>query len=156
MLLCTHNTKNGGNMKIIQIVGVYLLVVATASVFAFSNQADAVQNNSEVKNNNKKTYEYVAQEGDSYTKIVRKAVQTYGINNKKDIGKARIVAIETKLTESAGWPLLEIGQKVKLEEDIIAKAIENAMKLNDKDLSAWQTYVPFVDFYTNNVGESKK
>ena len=30
------------------------------------------------------------------------------------------------------------------------------MKLNDKDLSAWQTYVPFVDFYTNNVGESKK
>ena len=76
MLLCTHNTKNGGNMKIIQIVGVYLLVVATASVFAFSNQADAVQNNSEVKNNNKKTYEYVAQEGDSYTKIVRKAVQT--------------------------------------------------------------------------------
>lgn len=156
MLLCTHNTKNGGNMKIIQIVGVYLLVVATASVFAFSNQADAVQNNSEVKNNNKKTYEYVSQEGDSYTKIVRKAVQTYGINNKKDIGKARIVAIETKLTESAGWPLLEIGQKVKLEEDIIAKAIENAMKLNDKDLLAWQTYVPFVDFYTNNVGESKK
>ena len=156
MLLCTHNTKNGGNMKIIQIVGVYLLVVATASVLAFSNQADAVQNNSEVKNNNKKIYEYVAQEGDSYTKIVRKAVQTYGINNKKDIGKARIVAIETKLTESAGWPLLEIGQKVKLEEDIIAKAIENAMKLNDKDLSAWQTYVPFVDFYTNNVGESKK
>ena len=154
MLLCTHNTKNGGSMKIIQIVGVYLLVVATASVFAFSNQADAVQNNSEVKN--KKTYEYVAQEGDSYTKIVRKAVQTYGINNKKDIGKARIVAIETKLTESAEWPLLEIGQKVKLEEDTIAKAIENAMKLNDKDLSAWQTYVPFVDFYTNNVGESKK
>ena len=83
-------------------------------------------------------------------------MQTYGIKNKKDIGKARIVAIETKLTESAGWPLLEIGQKVKLEEDTIAKAIENAMKLNDKDLSAWQTYVPFVDFYTNNVGESKK
>ena len=112
-------------MKIIQILGVYLLVVATASVFAFSNQADAAQNKSEVK-------------------------------NKKDIGKARIVAIETKLTESAGWPLLEIGQKVKLEEDTIAKAIENAMKLNDKDLLAWQTYVPFVDFYTNNVGESKK
>ena len=156
MLLCTHNTKNGGSMKIIQILGVYLLVVATASVFAFSNQADAAQNKSEVKNNNKKTHEYIAQEGDSYTKIVRKAVQTYGINNKKDIGKARIVAIETKLTESAGWPLLEIGQKVKLEEDTIAKAIENAMKLNDKDLSAWQTYVPFVDFYTNNVGESKK
>ena len=49
MLLCTHNTKNGGSMKIIQILGVYLLVVATASVFAFSNQADAAQNKSEVK-----------------------------------------------------------------------------------------------------------
>lgn len=49
MLLCTHNTKNGGSMKIIQILGVYLLVVATASILAFSNQADAVQNNSEVK-----------------------------------------------------------------------------------------------------------
>jgi len=100
-----------------------------------------------------KVYSYTAQSGDAYTQLVRKAVQTYGIKNDKQIGAARIVAIETQASERAGWPELNQGEVVSFDEALIKTWVDAAMKLSDSDVAAWQTYVPYIDFNTNSIGE---
>lgn len=101
-------------------------------------------------------YTYKAQIGDSYTKIARKAIQTYGINNKVNLSPAQIIFAETQLTEAAGAPELEVGQEVKLTNDSVKKHVEEAQKLSKSQESAWNVYVKYVDFNTNGVGESIK
>lgn len=143
-------------MNIVRLIGGYIAAVVVIAVCGMSAQANAQAAEKTEKNQAKpdtKMYQYVAQPGDSYTQMVRKAVQTYGINNKKNIGNARIVSIETKLSEQAGWPALEVGQKVSFEESKISQAVEAAMKLSEAELALWQTYVPYVDFRTNHIGE---
>lgn len=143
-------------MKGIRVIGGYIATVAVVMMCAMSTQASAQDGKKMEQNQAKpdvKMYSYVAQPGDAYTQLVRKAVQTYGVNHKKNIGNARIVAIETKLSEQAGWPVLEVGQKVKFEESKIASAVEAAMKLSDTELALWQTYVPYISFKTNHIGE---
>lgn len=100
-------------------------------------------------------YEYTAQKNDSYTKIARKAIQTYGIINKVDISQAGIVFAETNLTIANGSPLLNLGQKVKINESQIKDWVQKAKNLNESEKKAWQTYVKYVDFNTDKVGESK-
>lgn len=98
-------------------------------------------------------YSYTANSGDTYAQMVRKAVQTYGITAKKDIGTARIVAIETKASEQAGWPYLNEGQVVSFNDSLIKTWVDEAMKLPAADVAAWQAYVSSVNFDTRNIGE---
>jgi len=99
------------------------------------------------------TYAYIAQPGDSYTKIVRKAIQTYGINKQVNLTEAGIIFAETTLTQTAGSPMLSIGQKVELKENDLVSASEKANNLTEAQQKAWSVYAKFVDFNTNNVGE---
>ncbi|MEX1059093.1 MAG: hypothetical protein WEC17_01530 [Candidatus Saccharimonadales bacterium] len=99
------------------------------------------------------TYEYVAQSGDSYTKIARKAVQTYGLKNKVNLTPAGIIYAETNLTRGAGSPELNLGQKVEIKESTIHEWVDKARNLTDAQEAAWNFYVQLVDFDTNNVGE---
>ncbi len=147
-------------MKIVGLLGGYLAAVAVVMTILMSGQAQAAdkpavkaeQQKQESKTDEAK-YSYVAQAGDSYTQLVRKAVQTYGIQNKKDIGQARIVAIETKASEKAGWPLLAEGQKVTFKQSQIKTWVDEAMKMPANDVAAWQTYVQYVSFDTRSIGE---
>lgn len=107
----------------------------------------------EANTDKSKTYSYTANTGDAYAQMVRKAVQTYGIENNKNIGNALIVAIETKASEQAGWPVLSEGQVVSFSESLIKTWVDEAMKLSVADVAAWQTYVQYVDFDTKNIGE---
>ncbi len=100
-------------------------------------------------------YNYTAQPGDSYTKIARKAVQTHGINNNVNLSQAQIVAAETFLTNEAGSPNVNAGDKVNISEDAVKAAVERAEKLDDNAKALWERYVKFVDFNTDNVGESR-
>lgn len=102
------------------------------------------------------TYQYVAQPGDSYTEIARKAVQTYGIINDVSLSEAQIVAAETKLTQAAGEPLLEIGQQVTIDESAVEDAVSQVQELDEATLALWATYVPSVDFNTDAVGEPRQ
>lgn len=102
------------------------------------------------------TYQYVAQPGDSYTEIARKAVQTYGIINDVSLSEAQIVAAETKLTQAAGEPLLEIGQQVTIDESAVEDAVSQVQELDEATLALWATYVPSVDFDTDAVGEPRQ
>lgn len=98
-------------------------------------------------------YSYTAQPRDSYTKMARKAVQTYGIVNKVNLSQAGIVFAETNLTLAAGSPELAEGQKVELKVEDVHQWVDKAQNLSDAKEKAWSAYVRFVNFNTNNVGE---
>jgi len=133
-------------------VGSIVSVISTNKVHA----EGALTTSKDTKNQKPaKFYEYTAQKNDSYTKIARKAIQTYGIINKVDIGQAGIVFAETNLTIANGSPLLNLGQKVKIDESQIKDWVQKAKNLNDSEKKAWQTYLKYVDFNTDKVGESK-
>lgn len=101
------------------------------------------------------TYNYIAQRGDSYTKISRKAVQTYGIVKKVNLSQAQIVAAETFLTQTAGSPTLSVGQALNVSEADVDAAVKKAQGLSEAQVKLWEKYVPSVNFNTNNVGQAQ-
>lgn len=108
------------------------------------------------ENTESSRYSYIAQSGDSYTKIARKAVQTYGYYEDASLSLAQIVAAETFLTNKAESPNLNIGDTVSISEDAVKSAVEKAQSLDEAAEARWEKYVPFVDFNTDNVGESRE
>lgn len=100
-------------------------------------------------------YNYVAQAGDSYTKIVRKAIQTYGIDNDINLTPAQIIYAETIMTQAADEPQLNLGQAVSIDEETLKSTIDDASALDDANESEWEYYVQFVDFNTDAVGEAR-
>lgn len=148
-------------MSSFRVLGGYFVAVVVFATIGVSGTAIAA----EVKEGAKKEqpaikkvgvpshYRYTAQAGDTYTQMVRKAIQTHGIVHKKELGQARIVAIETRAAEAAGWPILAEGQAVELTEGDVAKWAEAAMKLPSDEVMAWSTYVPYINFDTRAIGE---
>ena len=142
-------------MKFIQKFGgaIVIGVLTAVGVALVGNTGETYAAEQKTSTPKEKTYSYTAQAGDSYTQLVRKAVQTYGIDMKKDIGAARIVAIETQASEQAGLPVLNEGQGVSFSQGLVKTWVDAAMKLSAEDVAAWQTYVPYIDFDTRNIGE---
>lgn len=106
------------------------------------------------KTANSALYNYTAQAGDTYSVLARKAVQTYGINEKVQLTPAQIVAAETQLAVNAGSIELNEGQTVALDKSAVKAAVDAAKKLGSDELAAWEAYVPYVDFNTNAAGRS--
>ncbi len=102
-----------------------------------------------------KAYNYVAQPKDSYTLMARKAIQTYGLTNKVKLSQAKIIYAETLLTQEAGSPYLNLGQKVSIKQDSVKNLVDKAQKLSKDQEAAWQTYAVGVNFNTNAVGQAK-
>lgn len=98
-------------------------------------------------------YTYVAQPGDTYTQIARKAIQTYGVNDNVNLTPAGIVYAETNLTQEAGSEELAEGQEVSIDGELVKKWVEAAEKLSEAEQAAWDIYVPFVNFNTDNIGQ---
>jgi|GEM_PF-3590600 len=105
--------------------------------------------------NSNVTYSYVAQPGDSYSWIARKAVQTYGLKEDVKLTQAQILAAETALTLAANSPVLNEGQTVTVSEDAVHEAVDAVKNLSEADQAGWAAYVPFVNFNTDNVGERR-
>lgn len=122
---------------------------------ANGNQGDENQSDENTDEQSGTAYSYAAQAGDSYTKMARKAVQTYGIDNDVKLSQAEIIAAETFLTSDAGFPLLDVGQSVELSADTVKGAVDKAVALDDAAEARWARYVPGVDFNTDNVGEAR-
>jgi hypothetical protein len=139
----------GASFLFIAVFATGLLVVGKGSVSAqelaqpSNNQAEQVA-----------TYDYVAQPGDSYSLIARKAVQTYGIINKVNLSEAQIIYVETNLTLSADSPVLNEGQKVSIKVDDIKAWVEKAEKLTDAQEAAWNVYAQNANFNTDSVGQA--
>jgi hypothetical protein len=101
-------------------------------------------------------YKYVAQPGDSYSKIARKAVQTYVKKNKLKFSNAKVIAAETWLTQDAGSPSLNRGQSIEVKENTVKTFVDKAQKLTSAAEARWNVYTVGVNFNTNAVGQSKQ
>lgn len=118
--------------------------------------AQAQQQQTQNQQSNTSTvYKYVAQPGDSYSKIARKAVQTYGLKNKINLSNAKILFAETNITQQAGSPLLNVNQTVEIKESTVKDWVEKAQKLTATQEAAWNAYTVGVNFNTNAVGQAK-
>lgn len=98
-------------------------------------------------------YSYVAQPGDSFTLMARKAIQTYGINNDVSLSDAQIIFTETNITQAAGSPLLNLEQEVEINENLVKDWVEQAQNLSEADQAVWAQYAEGVNFNTSAVGE---
>lgn len=104
---------------------------------------------------NEDVYKYVAQSGDSYTLMARKATQDYSSKSKSNLSQAQIIYVETNLTQSAGSPYLEVGQKVEVKQADVKAWTEKAKKLSDAEKAAWNQFVASADFDTSGVGVAR-
>lgn len=136
-------------------IALVVSVVAQTSVSAHGDEKHEQKTEAKVAASQEAAYSYVAQPGDSYSKIARKAVQTYGIKNKVDLSQSRIMFAETNLTLEAGSPQLIQGQKVAIKESTIKNWVEKAKKLNNEQAAKWDKYTAGVNFNTNKVGEAQ-
>ncbi len=157
MSLLTGGVIREGSMKKLTtltlsliLLGVTLLVKPTVQVSADGDDGTA---ETTTHTETSAVYSYTAQAGDSYTVLARKAVQTYGLENKVNLSGAQIVFTETNLTKDAGSPAVNLGQKVELKKDAVNSVVEKAQKLTDAQKKAWNYYVQFVDFDTRDNGE---
>lgn len=141
-------------------VGAFAFAAFSPQVAA-AQEADGQESQSEAAPEEEKAeesktpYSYTAQSGDSYTKIARKAVQTYGWNKNVSLSQAQIVAAETFLTSEAGFPAVNEGEKVELSEAAVEAAVKKAQDLDEAAQARWERYVKYVDFNTDNVGEAR-
>lgn len=101
-------------------------------------------------------FDYVAQSGDSYSLMARKAVQTYGVINSVNLSGAQIIFAETNLTLEAGSPILSLGQNVSISESLVAEWVEKAQELTEEQQAEWQVYVSDANFNTDSVGEVRE
>ena len=146
--------KEGSIVKLLTIFKLTLaLVLAMASFLALAPSSAKVSAHEAASDQADAVYSYVAQPGDSYTEISRKAVQTYGAINKVNASQAGIIFAETNLTLAAGSPELNLGQKVEIKESDIHQWVDKAQDLTDAQESAWNYYVQFVNFNTDSVGQ---
>lgn len=138
-------------------IGVVTAFALTALSLTVPTQASAQSSPSSKsatakKEDPKKTYAYNTREGDNYSLLARKALQTYGYNQKIKFTNAHIIAAETHLAAEAGFPELEIGQNVEFTNDALKNVSDKVQKFTQTDLQAWETYVPYVDFNTRDNG----
>jgi hypothetical protein len=145
------------NIKTILGASFLFAAVLTASLLVVGKGSASAQELAQPTNNNSQqtgSYDYVAQPGDSYSLIARKAVQTYGIINKVSLSQAQIIYIETNLTQAADSPILNEGQKVSINTNDIKNWVEKAQKLTDSQEAAWNVYAQNANFNTNSVGQA--
>lgn len=146
------------NFKFIVAISILLALPFVAGIYTerVSAQNDKEQTQKQQNDTEEnRSFKYVAQSGDSYTLMARKAIQTYGINNKVSLSKAQIIFAETTLTQNAGSPELNEGQSVAIKESDVKNQVEAAKKLSKEQEEAWNKYTVGVDFNTDKVGEAK-
>lgn len=119
-----------------------------------NQQSEGSQQSEGNQNNQGQSFNYVAQPGDSYSLMARKAIQTFGINNKVKLSEAQIIFAETNITKEAGSPVLVKGQKVEIKESTVNNWVDKAKKLTDQQQSAWNVYAKNANFNTNKVGQA--
>ncbi len=146
-------------LAIILSVAAALIVVVTlqtATVHAADKKDDQKKSDTK-KDDDKKvtTYSYVAQPGDSYSKLARKAVQTYAKANKIDLSNSRVLYAETNLTQAAKSPQLLQGQKVEIPEATAKNWVTKAKDLKSDQAAKWDKYTAGVNFDTSKVGVSQ-
>lgn len=84
--------------------------------------------------------------------LARKAVQTYGLRENVKLSLAQIVAAETSLASTAGFPELNESQAVSFDAASVKTIVETAKKITGDAEAAWTWYVPYINFDTRSNG----
>lgn len=149
---------NQRNVALIVVTALFSLItiVILSSSQAYAQEQEATTTESKetttTQSTKPTTYDFVAKEGDSYTVMARKSVQTQASKDKITLSNEQIVFAETNLTLAAGSPLLNVGQEVKIDRATVKTWVDNATKLTDAQKAAWTPYTVNVNFDTSNVG----
>ncbi len=85
-------------------------------------------------------YRFTAAAGSSYTLLARDAVQQYAKARNVELTPAQRIYAESRLTTSAGSPLLDVGQQVTIARSAVAAAVDAAQQLGTRQQVAWQHY----------------
>lgn len=152
--------KRFANLKLVALFALFAAVPFVAGAYterAYAQDQDnkPQQEQPAEKDKAESAYAYIAQPGDSYSLISRKAIQTYGIVNKINLSEAQIIYAETLMTQEANSPKLAEGQKVNIKESTVKSWVEKAQKLSDSEKAAWNIYAQDADFNTDSVGEAR-
>jgi hypothetical protein len=156
--------KNTFNVALIAFVAILSLLVISlvfsVNVNAQDSSEQEIETTSEesaesIETETDATFSYVAQPGDSYSLMARKAIQTYGIVSNVNLSGAQILYAETNITRLVGSPILVLGQNVDIEESVVSDWVQRAQDLSEEEKAAWELYVPFADFNTNAVGQTQ-
>lgn len=91
----------------------------------------------ENSSNKASDYTTIAVSGDTYTALVRQAIASIDTS----LSAEQRVATETYLSETAGFPRLEVGQTVTITADELTKAIARAKALPADELASWGAWV---------------
>lgn len=93
------------------------------------------------------TYRYVAEECDSLTKLVRRAILVYDqANDEIELSKPGIIYAETNIVQNMGAYLLDIGDEVVVNGEDVEKYALSSLDLTQDQIAAWDVYTSSVDF----------
>lgn len=137
------------------VLGIIAAIVLAVAVQAPAYAHDGEDHGDKKVTKKEATYVYTAQQGDSYSKLARKAIQTYGLKNKVDLSQSKIIYAETKLTQQAGSPSVNAGEKVDIKESTVKSWVDKAKDLSKEQAAKWDAYTQNVNFNTNKVGEAR-
>jgi hypothetical protein len=143
-----------GSMATIVLLMLVVPATAHATGTPQTSSTKTAQTTTTNKTAPKNPYSYVAQPRDSYSKMARKAVQTYGIRNNVTLTTGRILYAETMLTQQAGSPELQQGQTITFNESTVKSWVDKAKALSNTSAAKWDRYTVNVNFNTDHVGEA--
>ena len=91
-------------------------------------------------NENDSAFDYVAGTGESYSALARAAIA----KTDNTLTHAERVAAETKMTQDAGVPYLEIAERITINKSVVNEAIAWAKSLTPDQQAAWQPYADMI------------
>lgn len=119
----------------------------------FSEQSAGVVNTEDSGPN---SYEFIAQEGDNLTILVRRSIQLYADAKNTSMAPSAILYCETNTVKQLGSKQIDVGEHVDVPFDVIQKYIVSSRELTKTQKDAWGIYEAQADFELWGVEPSNK
>ncbi len=106
------------------------------------------------ENDNEKTasYEFVTEPGCSLSLLTRRALQLYDQQNEDvSLTPAAAMYAETNIVRRLGSRLLEIGERVKIDQPLLDEFVQKSKTLSPETLAAWDTYATSANFELSDI-----
>lgn len=107
-----------------------------------NNTAQAKEPEIATANENTNIIVEVAAKSEGVTHLARRAIKKYLSSAGESLSAEQKIYAEDHLTKKTGARLLEIGEKVEFNTDLIKQSIEKAKGLNQKQIENLSKYVP--------------
>jgi len=150
------NIAIAGFITVLAVSWLFLTISVSAQEAPNQEATEVAATEITTDNAQAQSYDYIAQPGDSYSLMARKAAQTYGIETSTNLSGAQIIFVETNLTKAVKSPRLNLGEKVSISRQLVSEWSEKAKSLTETQQAAWQVYANYANFNTNAVGEARE